>query len=125
MAKRTLRVTGFTRFFLVMIIVAPLAYIGASYYNGDNGVEKIKSFLNMQAEDETAESEKPGNDNVKPVNQSPANAQKIISLETENKRLQEELDFKTKRVDELYRENEELKRKLESMEKTLNETKDQ
>ncbi|MCB0519207.1 MAG: hypothetical protein KDD27_09720 [Saprospiraceae bacterium] len=125
MAKRTLRVTGFTRFFLVMIIVAPLAYIGASYYNGDNGVEKIKSFLNMQAEDETAESEQPGNDNVKPVNQSPANAQKIISLETENKRLQEELDFKTKRVDELYRENEELKRKLESMEKTLNETKDQ
>lgn len=125
MAKRTLRVTGFTRFFLVMIIVAPLAYIGASYYNGDNGVEKIKSLLNMQAEDETAESEQPGNDNVKPVNQSPANAQKIISLETENKRLQEELDFKTKRVDELYRENEELKRKLESMEKTLNETKDQ
>ncbi|MEZ4959785.1 MAG: hypothetical protein R2830_08205 [Saprospiraceae bacterium] len=125
MAKRTLRVTGFTRFFLVMIIVAPLAYIGASYYNGDNGVEKIKSLLNMQAEDETAESEQPGNDNVKPVNQSPANAQKIISLETENKRLQEELDFKTKRVDELYRENEELKRKLESMEKTLNETSDQ
>ncbi len=34
MAKR--RMTPFARFFIVMLIIVPLAYFGASWYNGDD-----------------------------------------------------------------------------------------
>ncbi len=120
MARRSLKVTGFTRFMLVMIIVAPLAYIGASYYNGEDGIQNIKNLLNIgdktesvtaPVSSETAE--------TKAVNQSPS----AKGLEEEVKRLQDELEFKSKRVDELYLENEQLKRRLESAEKALEESK--
>ena len=124
MAKRALRVTGFTRFFLVMLLVAPLAYIGASYYNGEDGVEKLKNLFKRDSNVEVAR-EQPPAEGAKPVNQAPAEPVKDKGLEEENKRLREELDFKSKRVDELYRENEALKRKLESLEKMMNETKGQ
>jgi len=39
------KVTGFTRFLLVMLILAPLAYVVASYVNGKNGVEELKKLL--------------------------------------------------------------------------------
>ncbi len=124
MAKRAIRVTGFTRFFLVMLIVAPLAYIGASYYNGEDGIEKLKKLFNRDRT-EKAVDETPVAEPAKTVNQSPGETERGNGLAEENKRLQEELDYKSKRVDELYRDNEELKRKLESLEKTLKETKGQ
>ena len=39
--------TGCARFFVVLIFLAPLAYLGASYYNGENGIENIKNFLGI------------------------------------------------------------------------------
>ncbi|MBK8563797.1 MAG: hypothetical protein IPN76_10765 [Saprospiraceae bacterium] len=45
MSKHPVRFTGFTRFFLVMLLVAPIAYIAASYYNGEDGIQKIKQLL--------------------------------------------------------------------------------
>lgn len=120
MAKRSLKVTGFTRFMLVMLLVAPLAYIGASYYNGEDGIQNIKNLFNGGEPQETSsKSTGEAEADVKSVNQSPsANA-----LEEENKKLKEELDFKSKRVDELYLENEQLKRRLESLEKALEDAK--
>jgi uncharacterized protein YxeA len=119
MAKRSLKVTGFTRFMLVMIIVAPLAYIGASYYNGEDGIQNIKNFLNIEDRQESVESTNDTTGEIRPVNQSPS----AKALEEENKKLKEELEFKSKRVDELYLEIEELKRKLESAEKVIGEAK--
>jgi len=120
MSKRPLKVTGFTRFFIVMLLVAPLAYIGASYYNGENGIEKIKQFLKIgSTETEVVEEKTPTTNEKVLVNESPASS----DLVNENKKLKEELEFKAKRIDELYRENEELKRKLQSAEKALEETK--
>jgi hypothetical protein len=118
MAKRPLRVTGFTRFFLVMLIIAPLAYIGASYYNGEDGVANIKKLLHLnEGEATVANQEKPDtNKEVVRVNESPNTKE----LEAENAKLKEELDFKIKRNEELYRENEDLKRKLDEAEKALN-----
>jgi small-conductance mechanosensitive channel len=117
MAKRAMKVTGFTRFFLVMIIVAPLAYIAASYYNGQDGVQNFKNFLGIGEKQEVTESAAEPDKETRIVNQSPtANA-----LEDENKKLKEELDFKTRRVEELFKENEELRRKLESLERALQE----
>ncbi len=123
MARRSLKVTGFTRFMLVMIIVAPLAYIGASYYNGEDGIQNIKNLLNIGDKTESvkapASAETAETAETKAVNQSPS----AKGLEEEVKRLQDELEFKSKRVDELYLENEQLKRRLESAEKALEESK--
>lgn len=120
MSKRPIRVTGFTRFFLVMLLVAPLAYIGASYYNGEDGIAKIKKLFHLNDSVESTEiKETSAESEVVKINESPASA----NLAEENQQLKEELEFKKKRNDELYRENEELKRKLESAEKALEESK--
>lgn len=39
------KVTGFTRFLLIMIILVPLAYVIASYYNGKDGIEELKKLV--------------------------------------------------------------------------------
>jgi hypothetical protein len=45
------KATGCARFFLVLIILAPLAYLGASYYNGQDGIENVKSLLGIGDDD--------------------------------------------------------------------------
>lgn len=122
MSSRPLRTTGFARFFFIMLLVAPLAYIGASYYNGQDGIQNLKNLLGINsstASELKADSPKAEGDAIR-VNEAPATNQ---SMEAENKRLKEELEFKKTRIEELYRENEELKRKLESAEKVLEEAK--
>ncbi len=121
MSKRPIRVTGFTRFFIVMLFVAPLAYIGASYYNGEDGVEKIKNLLKLNKSESVTKSsqQEPEESETLRVNEAPSTQ----ALVEENKKLKDELEFKNKRNDELYREIDELKRKLQSAEKALEETK--
>ena len=120
MSKRPIRVTGFTRFFIVMLLIAPLAYIGASYYNGEDGIGKFKRLFHLDKSSATSQTElSASGDKPLQANESPSSK----ALAQENERLKEELEFKKKRNDELYRENEELKRKLESAEKALEESK--
>ena len=52
MAKK-IRMTPFARFFIVMLFVAPLAYIVASYYNGKDGIEEFKKLIGIEKSDET------------------------------------------------------------------------
>mgnify|MGYP006266152865 CR=1 FL=1 len=53
MARRKYKLTGFARFFIVMLFLAPIAYLAASYINGEDGVENIKSlFSGKQADDQ-------------------------------------------------------------------------
>lgn len=47
--RRKYKMTGCARFFIVLIILAPLAYIGASYYNNQDPIENIKSLLGIGA----------------------------------------------------------------------------
>lgn len=42
------KVTGFTRFLLIMIVLVPLAYVIASYYNGKDGIEELKKLIKGQ-----------------------------------------------------------------------------
>ena len=58
MAKRT-RLTPFAKFLLVMVFVAPLAYIGASYYNGQDGVANIKTLLGIESSAEDVSTKAP------------------------------------------------------------------
>ena len=39
------KLTGFSRLLLFLLIFLPLAYIGASYYNGEDPIGKIKSWF--------------------------------------------------------------------------------
>ncbi|MEY4105940.1 MAG: hypothetical protein RL181_282 [Bacteroidota bacterium] len=52
---RGLKLTGFARFFILMLVLAPLAYIIASYANGQDGVANIKRLLGMEQRTESAE----------------------------------------------------------------------
>lgn len=44
--KNKYKITGFARLLVFMIFFAPIAYIGASYYQGEDGIAKIKSLIN-------------------------------------------------------------------------------
>jgi hypothetical protein len=44
MAKKY-KLTGCAKFFIFFIIAAPLAWIGASYYNGQNPIQEVKEFV--------------------------------------------------------------------------------
>ena len=43
--KNKYKITGFARLLIFMIFFAPLAYIGASYYNGEDGIANIKALF--------------------------------------------------------------------------------
>ena len=48
--------TGCARFFLVMIVLAPLAYIGASYFQGEDGIENVKKIFQFGNSSEDSDS---------------------------------------------------------------------
>ena len=45
MARTKTRMTAFSRLMLFMIFIGPLAYIAASYYNGQDGVKNITTTI--------------------------------------------------------------------------------
>jgi len=45
MPRRKYKLTGFARFFIVMLFLAPIAYLVASYINGEDGVHNIREFF--------------------------------------------------------------------------------
>jgi len=61
MAKRKLRLTAFARFFIVMLFLAPLAYIGASYYNGEDGLQNFKDLLGIDKQSQTEQIDRTDN----------------------------------------------------------------
>ncbi|MEM9545928.1 MAG: hypothetical protein AAGA77_08140 [Bacteroidota bacterium] len=44
--RKKYKLTGFARLLIFLVFFTPLAYIGASYYNGEDGIAKIKALLN-------------------------------------------------------------------------------
>jgi flagellar motility protein MotE (MotC chaperone) len=105
-------------FFFAMLILAPLAYIGASYANGEDGIENFKNLfkgeisMGTNASQEESETQSETTKTVKipdPNAQSPANDQaalkakdqKINDLEETNQQLQDALDEKTKELEEV------------------------
>jgi len=97
------KTTGFARFFLIMIIVGPLAYIGASYYNGEDGIEKIKSLFKRG---ETTESAEGTNENTGGglFGGSSNLSRQIEELRAENEELKERLSEQEQEIQELKRE---------------------
>lgn len=100
MARR-LKTTPFARFLLVMIILAPLAYIGASYYNGEDGIQNFKNLIGLGEKTETT---------ITPDKTGQGDA--VLKLEDEVKYLK-------RRVEDLEKENRQLEEKLEEKETEL------
>ena len=84
------KMTGCAKFFFVLIILAPLAYVGASYYNGQDGIQNIKNLLGMGSEQTRVPS---GDDTTTDLQQQIEKLQKDVKyFEGEAERLKEELE---------------------------------
>lgn len=111
MARR-LQITGFARFLIVMVILAPAAYIGASYYNGQDGIQNFKNLIgigsNSASAVERSASEEPGasSDDLTTL------IQKNQELESTVETLVGQLEKKNKRIEELEAEIAQLKASL-------------
>ena len=45
---RKIRLTPFARLLIVLIIAAPIAYLVASYYNGQDGIQNLKELIGIE-----------------------------------------------------------------------------
>ena len=110
--QKRMKVTGFARFFLVMIFVVPLAYLGASYYNGEDGIANIKHFLGLDKTEAVVKSETPAAD-IQP------------SESQDEAAMRKELEYQQKRMEELKKENERLRKEVYDKEQELSNLKNQ
>jgi hypothetical protein len=92
--KRRFRLTGFARFFIVMLFVVPLAYIIASYYNGEDGLENIRRIVGL---DKTEQASEPVSEDsvdrvtIKNDNETTGESDRISLLEQDNVKLKAQL----------------------------------
>ena len=106
------KATGCGRFILVLIILAPLAYLGASYYLGQDGIGNIKNLLGIGTPTETMVDE-----STQPVSED------TKQLESENDALGDQIDEQAKEIKDLKEENTNLKERIQELEKELDELK--
>lgn len=87
--KRKYKTTGCAKFFLMLVILAPLAYLGASYFNGQDGIQNIKNLFGGNGDRTEV---------VKDVNSGDLTDQikdlqdEVDALEKENERLKSDLE---------------------------------
>lgn len=108
MAKKV-RLTNFARFFIFLIIVVPLAYLGASYVNGEDPKENINKLLNKEIlSTDSKPTIEDNTSNTDDVSQSGTQSNELNQVKIEE--LQSEVNFYKSKVDE-------LKDKVEKLEK--------
>lgn len=96
MARR-LKSTPFARFLIAMLFIVPLAYIGASYYNGEDPIALIKDKLGMD-------------DNATEMTTDKA------TYDDEAYDFRQEIEDLKDRIQELEKENEDLREKIRELE---------
>lgn len=116
MAKKY-KLTGCAKFFVFFIIAAPLAYVGASYYNGQNPIQEVKEFIETLTPDRGTKS----NDNTG-MTQNGDNGtiyQEIELKELEIKTLKKDLEdckeLNEKKDNLINAKNEEIKKLTEGV----------
>jgi len=107
------KATGCARFFIVLIILAPLAYLGASYYNGEDGIENVKNLLGIGASDSDSQPSIKTNPESNEVEEElPAENMSTDSGEQKDEQAQDgekKINAQEDRIDQLTNENEKLK----------------
>ena len=94
------KMTGCARFIIVLAILAPLAFLGASYYNSSDGIQTIKDLFSS-------------------TKSKIENSDRSLNKE-DVKDIQEELeDYKSKN-DKLEKEIDQLKKELEAKDNSDN-----
>ena len=87
--KRKYKTTGCVKFFLMLVILAPLAYLGASYFNGQDGIQNIKDLFGGNG-DQTEVVESANTDDLR--DQIKDLRDELKALERENDRLKSDLE---------------------------------
>jgi cell division protein FtsB len=101
MARRKYKMTGCAKFFLILVILAPIAYVGASYFNGQDGIQNLKNLL--------------GFSNAADVPASTDDQEgEVYQLNRDINRLQKDVDY-------YRRENERLKTELKDCQEKVSE----
>lgn len=107
MATRRLKLTGFARFFIVMLFLVPVAYLGAAYYNGQDGIQNIKDLLGIDKKE--VRTNPVVQEDVAPNTQDqPASDTNRRASSLESRRL----DQLEKRMNEVERENARLREQV-------------
>ena len=102
MPRRKYKLTGFARFFIVMLFLAPIAYLAASYINGEDGVTNIREFFGGEKTTTTTN----GRDNASEPEESATglNAMDRAELESTIYDLRDSLRAKDLEIYELRRQ---------------------
>ncbi len=95
--------TGCARFIIVLAILAPLAFLGASYYNGSDGIQTIKDLFSSSKEKIESSTNASNNDDVKDI--------------------REELEYYKSRNNRLEKDIEELEKELNAKDEEIKELK--
>jgi len=97
------KMTGCARFIIVLAILAPLAFLGASYYNGSDGIQTIKDLFSSTKEK--------------------VEGSRNVSSKDDVKDIQEELDYYKSRNDRLEKDIEQMKKELDAKDDEIKELK--
>ncbi len=117
---RPYKTTGCFRFFLFLIILAPLAYIGASYYHGKDGIGNIVTFFKKGISIfSPSDSKKSAETTTTLPQESP---ERTEGETVKQKDLENSLEIKDRQIETLIKENLELKQKLKEYEEAAKKT---
>lgn len=125
--------TGFARFVVVMLFITPIAFLIASYYNGEDGFENLKKMLHIgqQQEEvvyqETTDRTPEAAETIKtpPAEQAEAASAKNSTTNADIQKLQKELEFKNQRLEDVYKVNDELRKQLQERDEEIAQLKKQ
>jgi len=105
------RMTVFSKFMLLMLVVGPLSYMAASYYNGEDGIQNIKNLVSKGKEKVTT-----------PVT-TPPPPTPVEVTKKEEKMDGYEIQKLKRQLEDLDAENRQLKRKVRDLEQELQKSK--
>ena len=100
---RTYKMTTFSKFMIFLIIAAPLSYIGASYYNGQDPFEKIRNLeiFNSSPEKKIEVNRPELKDNTSVVKELELKNMEIEQLNEKIKKLEEVIDAQKSEIENL------------------------
>jgi len=117
MAKSKLRMTGFARLLIAMIVILPLAFLGATFIKGGDGLADLKEMLGISnSEEETAkekEADLPSDGIVIPPSTTTAPPMEKVGQS------EEVMDELRNKLNEMYDENNALKEEIVELKKQL------
>ncbi len=120
--SKKFKLTGFARLFIFLIFLAPIAYIGASYYNGEDGIENIKNLFGI-GEEKVEQTDTADNTPTKEVSNEFING-KIERLESDNEKLEQENNKLHLEIESLKKELEQAQQETEHVKGQLKAIKD-